>query len=74
MYRKNRHSFFFILRYPPEESIGPVPGRNLGTKKGEMDESSCYGQQVDNGLENRDDDVKEQGPVKHFHAHLLFGV
>jgi len=30
---------------------------------------SC-GQEMDNGLENRDDDVKEHIPVKHFFAHL----
>jgi hypothetical protein len=28
--------------------------------------ASCCGQYVDNCLENRDDDVKEQVPVKHF--------
>jgi hypothetical protein len=32
--------------------------------------ASCCGQDVDNCLENRDDDVKEQVPVKHFFAHL----
>jgi hypothetical protein len=36
--------------------------------------ASCGGQDVDNCLENRDDDVKEQVPVKHFFAHLLCGL